>query len=122
MYNMKKERSYWEGTHAANRRIMYLAAGYEQEDIVKKPHIGIANTFFEGSPGTGHLRSLAESVKKGIWQEATAGKPWCRPMWMWPPSGETRSFSTSYRSMSVPLSEPVHPWVRHAPCRFWARR
>ncbi|MBC5747928.1 dihydroxy-acid dehydratase [Dysosmobacter sp. NSJ-60] len=64
---MKKERSYWEGTHAANRRIMYLAAGYEQEDIVKKPHIGIANTFFEGSPGTGHLRSLAESVKKGIW-------------------------------------------------------
>ena len=67
MYNMKKERSYWEGTHAANRRIMYLAAGYEQEDIVKKPHIGIANTFFEGSPGTGHLRSLAESVKKGIW-------------------------------------------------------
>lgn len=67
MYNMKKERSYWEGTHAANRRIMYLAAGYEQEDIVKKPHIGIANTFFEGSPGTGHLRSLAESVKKGVW-------------------------------------------------------
>ena len=67
MYHMKKERSYWEGTHAANRRIMYLAAGYEQEDIVKKPHIGIANTFFEGSPGTGHLRSLAESVKKGIW-------------------------------------------------------
>ena len=67
MYNMKKERSYWEGTHAANRRIMYLAAGHEQEDIVKKPHIGIANTFFEGSPGTGHLRSLAESVKKGIW-------------------------------------------------------
>ena len=67
MYNMKKERSYWEGTHAANRRIMYLAAGYEQEDIVKKPHIGIANTFFEGSPGTGHLRSLAESIKKGIW-------------------------------------------------------
>lgn len=67
MYNMKKERSYWEGTHAANRRIMYLAAGYEQEDIVKKPHIGIANTFFEGSPGTGHLRSLAEYVKRGIW-------------------------------------------------------
>src|SRR5699024_1973471 len=29
--------------------------------------IGIANTFFEGSPGTGHLRNLAESVKKGIW-------------------------------------------------------
>ena len=67
MYDMRKERSYWEGTGAANRRIMYIAAGYESEDIIKKPHIGIANTFFEGSPGTGHLRSLAESVKKGIW-------------------------------------------------------
>lgn len=67
MYDMRKERSYWEGTGAANRRIMYIAAGYESEDIIKKPHSGIANTFFEGSPGTGHLRSLAESVKKGIW-------------------------------------------------------
>ena len=67
MYDMRKERSYWEGTGAANRRIMYIAAGYESEDIIKKPHIGIANTFFEGSPGTGHLRALAESVKKGIW-------------------------------------------------------
>ena len=67
MYDMRKERSYWEGTGAANRRIMYIAAGYENEDVLRKPHIGIANTFFEGSPGTGHLRSLAESVKKGIW-------------------------------------------------------
>lgn len=67
MYDMKKERSYWEGASAANRRIMYIAAGYENEDIIKKPHIGIANTFFEGSPGTGHLRTLADSVKKGIW-------------------------------------------------------
>ena len=67
MYNMKEERKYWQGTGAANRRIMYIAAGYENEDIEKKPHIGIANTFFEGSPGTGHLRNLAEAVKKGIW-------------------------------------------------------
>lgn len=67
MYDVDKERQYWQGTGAANRRIMYIAAGYENEDIMKKPHIGIANTFFEGSPGTGHLRNLAESVKKGIW-------------------------------------------------------
>lgn len=67
MYDMQKERGYWQGTGAANRRIMYIAAGYENEDILHKPHIGIANTFFEGSPGTGHLRTLAESVKKGIW-------------------------------------------------------
>lgn len=46
---------------------MYKAAGYDGEDIEEKPHTGIANTFFEGSPGTGHLRILADSVKKGIW-------------------------------------------------------
>lgn len=67
MYDMKQGRSYWEGTGAANRRIMYIAAGYRSDDILKKPHIGIANTFFEGSPGTAHLRTLAENVKKGIW-------------------------------------------------------
>lgn len=67
MYDMKKERGYWQGTEAANRRIMYIAAGYDSKDITDKPHIGIANTFFEGSPGTGHLRQLADSVKKGIW-------------------------------------------------------
>ena len=67
MYDMRKERSYWEGTGAANRRIMYIAAGYENEDVLRKPHIGIANTFLEGSPGSGHLRTLAEYVKKGIW-------------------------------------------------------
>ena len=67
MYDMQKERSYWEGTGAANRRIMYIAAGYENEDVLRKPHIGIANTFIEGSPGSGHLRTLAEYVKKGIW-------------------------------------------------------
>lgn len=67
MYDYKKGREYWKGTGASNRRAMYKAAGYNGEDIANKPHIGIANTFFEGSPGTGHLRILAESVKKGIW-------------------------------------------------------
>lgn len=64
---MKNARNYWKGVSAANRRIMYIAAGYENEDIMNKPHIGIANTFFEGSPGTGHLRQLADYVKRGIW-------------------------------------------------------
>lgn len=61
------DRSYWNGPGAANRRAIYKAAGYEDKDIRTKPHIGIANTFFEGSPGTGHLRRLADSVKQGIW-------------------------------------------------------
>lgn len=67
MYNMQEERAYWQGAGAANRRIIYKAAGYDGEDIKYKPHIGIANTYFEGSPGTGHLRRLAESVKQGVW-------------------------------------------------------
>ncbi len=67
MYKMQGKRAYWQGVGAANRRIIYKAAGYDDEDIKYKPHIGIANTYFEGSPGTGHLRRLAESVKQGIW-------------------------------------------------------
>lgn len=67
MYDIKKEREYWHGTEAANRRTMYKAAGFIGDDIENKPHIGIANTFFEGSPGTGHLRTLADSVKQGVW-------------------------------------------------------
>lgn len=67
MYDFEKERGYWKGIGASNRRAMYKAAGYRGDDIEAKPHIGIANTFFEGSPGTGHLRTLADSVKKGVW-------------------------------------------------------
>lgn len=67
MRNFEAGRGYWRGTGAANRRAMYQAAGYDRKDIMEKPHIGVANSFFEGSPGTGHLRTLAESVKKGIW-------------------------------------------------------
>lgn len=67
MYDYIKARNYWTGTGASNRRAMYKAAGYNGDDIQTKPHIGIANTFFEGSPGTGHLRILADSVKKGVW-------------------------------------------------------
>ena len=43
-------------------------AGYCDRDIRTKPHIGVANTFMEGSPGTAHLRTLAEKVKEGIWE------------------------------------------------------
>ncbi len=67
MYKMQENRSYWQGVGATNRRVIYKAAGYVDNDIKYKPHIGIANTYFEGSPGTGHLRKLAESVKQGVW-------------------------------------------------------
>ena len=65
--------SFWNGTDAAHRRVMMKAAGYGDKDIKSKPHIGIANSFFEGSPGTAHLRQIAEAVKQGIW--AAGGIP-----------------------------------------------
>ncbi|MBA1335304.1 MAG: Dihydroxy-acid dehydratase [Firmicutes bacterium] len=62
------DRSYWQGPNAAHRRVMYKGAGFSDADIKTKPHIGIANSFMEGSPGSAHLRTLAEAVKQGIWQ------------------------------------------------------
>ena len=73
MYNLDSNRNYWKGSEAGNRRTMYKAAGFGDYDIKEKPHIGVANTFFEGSPGTGHLRQLADHVKNGIW--AAGGMP-----------------------------------------------
>ena len=65
---MDKERSYWNGKKAVHRRTMMKGAGYCDCDIRKKPHIGVANTFMEGSPGSAHLRTLTEKVKQGIWE------------------------------------------------------
>jgi len=61
------DKDYWNGDDAAHRRIMYKGAGYSDEDIRNKPHIGVANTFTDASPATAHLRMLAEAVKQGIW-------------------------------------------------------
>lgn len=65
--------SYWNGAEAAHRRVMMKAAGYSDSDIRKKPHIGVPNSYMEGSPGSAHLRQIAEAVKQGIW--AAGGVP-----------------------------------------------
>ena len=64
---------FWNGPNAAHRRVMMKAAGYGDQDIRTKPHIGVPNSFQEGSPGTAHLRQIAEAVKQGIW--AAGGVP-----------------------------------------------
>ena len=66
-------RAYWNGRKAVHRRTMMKGAGYCDSDIKQKPHIGVANTYMEGSPGTAHLRTLTEKVKQGIW--AAGGIP-----------------------------------------------
>lgn len=63
----------WNGESGAHRRVMMKAAGYGDLDIRTKPHIGVPNSFQEGSPGTAHLRQIAEAVKQGIW--AAGGIP-----------------------------------------------
>jgi dihydroxy-acid dehydratase len=53
------------GDSRAAARAMLKAAGYTDQDL-KKPLIGVANTWIEIGPCNLHLRSLAEHVKKGI--------------------------------------------------------
>ncbi len=54
-----------EGAHRAPARAMLKAAGFTREDL-RKPIIGVANTWIEIGPCNYHLRDLAASVKEGI--------------------------------------------------------
>ena len=67
------DKSFWNGAEAAHRRVMMKAAGYTDEDLRRKPVIGVPNSYMEGSPGSAHLRQVAEAVKQGIW--AAGGIP-----------------------------------------------
>ncbi len=54
-----------EGPHRAAARAMLRAVGFSKDDL-RKPIIGIANTWTEIGPCNYHLRDLAEAVKQGI--------------------------------------------------------
>jgi len=60
------------GPSRAPARAMLKAAGFTDEDL-KKPLIGVANTWIEIGPCNLHLRTLAEYVKEGI--RAAGGTP-----------------------------------------------
>ena len=66
--------NYWNGTEAAHRRVMMKAAGYSDEDIRQKPHIGIPNSYMAGSPGTAHLRQVTEAVTEGMGSRRNPGR------------------------------------------------
>lgn len=51
----------------ARARSLLKSMGYDTEDL-KRPRIGIANSWGETSPGHIHLRAVAEAVKAGVWQ------------------------------------------------------
>jgi dihydroxy-acid dehydratase len=54
-----------EGHTRAGARAMLRAVGFTREDL-RKPIIGIANTWTEIGPCNFHLRTLAEAVKQGV--------------------------------------------------------
>jgi dihydroxy-acid dehydratase len=54
-----------EGRERAGARSMFKAVGFSSEDL-KKPLIGVANTWIETMPCNFHLRRLAARVKEGI--------------------------------------------------------
>jgi dihydroxy-acid dehydratase len=61
-----------EGPSRAPARAMLRAAGFSAEDL-KRPLIGVANTWIEIGPCNYHLRELADDVKAGI--RAAGGTP-----------------------------------------------
>ena len=61
----RKSAAITEGPNRAPARAMLHAAGFTSEDL-KKPIIGIANTWIEIGPCNYHLRELAEHIKKGV--------------------------------------------------------
>ncbi len=60
------------GPHRAGARAMLKAVGFDDEAL-KRPLIGVANTWIEIGPCNYHLRELAAAVKEGI--RAAGGTP-----------------------------------------------
>lgn len=53
---------------AFGHRSRTMQMGFDREDFVGKPVIGIVNTWSEINPCHTHLRARAENVKRGVWQ------------------------------------------------------
>lgn len=63
-----KSNSVKDGIEKAPHRSLMKAVGLTDEEI-KRPLIGVVNTFNEIVPGHKHLREVAEAVKKGVIME-----------------------------------------------------
>ncbi len=61
----ERSRHITEGPTRAPARAMFKAVGFTDEDL-RKPIIGIANTWTEVGPCNYHLRELAAAVKEGV--------------------------------------------------------
>ena len=68
----RKSAAITEGPSRAPARAMLKAVGFTDADL-RRPIIGVANTWIEIGPCNYHLRDLAEEVKAGI--RAAGGTP-----------------------------------------------
>ena len=81
----------------ARTRALVKAMGYDAEDL-RRPRIGVANSWSETSPGHIHLRAVADAVKAGIWQAGGTPYEFGAP-WTW----DTEACATTLRpAMSSP--------------------
>ena len=64
------------GPERAHARAVYKSMGYDDEDL-KRPMIGIGNTWSELCPGHNHLRLVAEAVKAGVYQAGGTPVEFC---------------------------------------------
>ncbi|MBZ5682804.1 MAG: dihydroxy-acid dehydratase [Acidobacteriia bacterium] len=67
-----RSRGITDGRDRAGARAMFKAIGFTDADL-RRPLIGVANTWIETMPCNFHLRRLAEKVKEGI--RAAGGTP-----------------------------------------------
>ncbi len=67
-----RSRAITDGRNQAGARSMFKAVGYTDSDL-RKPIIGVANTWIETMPCNFHLRRLSAKVKEGI--RAAGGTP-----------------------------------------------
>ncbi len=67
MNQFQDNHEFLQRTENARARALLKAMGYTSDDL-KRPRIGVANSWGETSPGHIHLRSVADAVKAGIWQ------------------------------------------------------
>ena len=63
---MLKSEQIFSGVEHADARSLLYATGHLQENIGKKPLIGVVNTFNEIVPGHFHLRGIADAAKQGV--------------------------------------------------------
>ncbi|MCK5007959.1 MAG: dihydroxy-acid dehydratase [Spirochaetales bacterium] len=67
MNQFKENNTFLHLPENARARSLLKSMGYDSQDL-KRPRIGVANTWGETSPGHVHLRGVADAVKAGIWQ------------------------------------------------------